>query len=271
MTISTLRDLKSAAAQVVELANSVQSAAADQVKLQAATNGDSSRSAEWKAQRLASLKDSSRVPGLLAELKARYAELQQTRPIWSTPLVALSKEALFPASVYKDSSADSRALYASQEAVIKMNLRAELLAMPLGAANLLVMEWALTRQWAKVYTAAITLPKLDISLDALPIEALEEADAAFYDAEVGMRSAEIAASELNNRKDSSLRIALGLLAQEHDRKVARRRAGISLNYDERQAAGVDEKIANDAHLRELDAIPGLSINLLNAPSPARSR
>ena len=266
MSIGTLPQLKTAAAQVVELANSVQSAAADHLKLIASANGDSSRSAEWKIQRLAQLKSDSRVPTLLAELKTRYSELMQVKPIWTVPLVVLSREPLFPGSLNKDSSADNRALYAAQEAAIKDNLRAELLAMPLGAANLLVLEWALTRAWAKVYTAAITLPKLDISLDALPIEALEEADAAFYGAEVGMRSAEIAASETNGRKESSGRIALGLLSQEHDRRVAQRRAGLTLNYDERQSQGVAEAKANDAHLKALDAIPGLSIDFVGRPS-----
>lgn len=266
MTIRSLQDLNAAAQELTKLSRAIEATAQAEQRTIDGARGDSSRSASWKAEVEAKVRRESKVPEMLAELNARYAEMQDTKPIWTTPLIVLSKEPLFPASIFKDSSADNRALYAAQEATIKMNIRAELKAMGQGLAEIWATEAAMVRQWARVYQAALVLEKLPFSLDSLPIEALEVADEAYHQADVARRSGEIAATELAGRKATTQRIGLGLLIQEHDRKKARRQAGIRLNYDERKAASLDETKTDNQTQAELDAIPELRMAL---PSPGR--
>ncbi len=267
MVITELSGLQAASTALANLTGEIEAARAAEQKAVDAAQNDASRSGQWKAEQIAQIRRGTRVPALLAELKTRYAEFQETRPIWTSPINVLSKQSVLPAP--PDTTTSGRALWESQEATVRANLRAELAAMPLGVANLWATEAALNRQWGRVYCASLVLKKLPFFLDSLPIGPLVEAEEAFYRGDVALRTGEIAANELAGNRDATARIALGLMLQQHEEKVKARMSRIKLNADEReQASTTKAEDQEDEVLAMLEALPEMTVNLPNRQTGA---
>ena len=122
---------------------------------------------------------------------------------------------------------------------MRARLVADLQAMPLQAAQLWAVQSAQSREWARVYAAALALgDKLPFDLSSLPIPSIEAADQALYECQVAVREAELGASELAGRRTSGQLIALGLLHQRHQQAVLRRQAGLTFTAEERTKLGI---------------------------------
>lgn len=267
MLITNIEELKAASTALTNLTTEIEAARAAEQKAVDAAQNDASRSGQWKAEQISKIRRETRVPALLAQLKVRYAEFQETRPIWTSALNVLSKQPVLAPPI--DTSTSGRALWESQEATVRTNIRAELAAMPLGAANIWAQEAAINRQWGRVYCASLVLKTLPFFLDSLPIGPLVEAEDAFYRGDVALRTGEIAANELAGNRDATARVALGLMLQQHEEKVKARMSRIKLNADEREeASNTEEPASDDEVLAMLEALPPMVINLPNRQTGA---
>ena len=240
----TITELKSRATLLKEIAALVTKLSETERAELATIAGDRTRSQEWKKEAAAKVRETSRpaLQGALERMKAAFDEVEDARPFFESPLLALARESFYPAAkgaANQGGAADDRLDAASKEATIRARLVADLQAMPLGAAQLWAIQAAQSREWAKVYAAALALSdKLPFDLSSLPIPAIEAADQALYECQVAVREAELGASELAGRRTSGQLIALGLLHQRHQEAVLRRQAGLTFTAEERAKLGI---------------------------------
>ncbi len=240
----TITELKSRATLLKEIAALVTKLSETERAELATIAGDRTRSAEWKKEAAAKVRETSRpaLQGALERMKAAFDEVEDARPFFESPLLALAREPFYPAAkgaANQGGAADDRLDAAAKEATIRARLVADLQAMPLGAAQLWAIQAAQSREWAKVYAAALALSdKLPFDLSSLPIPAIEAADQALYECQVAVREAEIGAWELAGRQTSTKQIALGLLHQRHQQAVLRRQAGLTFTAEERTKLGI---------------------------------
>ena len=240
----TITELKSRATLLKEIAALVTKLSETERAELATIANDRSRSQEWKKEAAAKVRETSRpaLQGALERMKAAFDEVEDARPFFESPLLALARESFYPAAkgaANQGGAADDRLDAASKEATIRARLVADLQAMPLGAAQLWAIQAAQSREWAKVYAAALALSdKLPFDLSSLPIPAIEAADQALYECQVAVREAELGASELAGRRTSGQLIALGLLHQRHQEAVLRRQAGLTFTAEERAKLGI---------------------------------
>ncbi len=236
----SLAELNAAAKKLADLFSTIESAAKAEQKAIDTAQKDTSRSRAWILETVAGIRKDSKLPGLMDEFRARYDELQEYRPVLTSPFLVLSKEAVLYASRDPRAEATVRALWESQEAIVRTNLRSELGVMPKPMQKIWAQEAAARRDWGRVWVAALVLgDDLPFSLGSLPLAALEAADEAYFLADVALRSAGILVDELKGKQTSSSLIALGLMTQQHDQLKAQRQAGFVFTYDEREELGLN--------------------------------
>lgn len=240
----TITELKSRATLLKEIAALVTKLSETERAELATIAGDRTRSAEWKKEAAAKVRETSRpaLQGALERMKAAFDEVEDARPFFESPLLALAREPFYPAAkgASQTGQADDRLDAAAKESTIRARLVADLQAMPLGAAQIWAIQAAQSREWAKVYVVVLALGegKLPFDLSSLPIPAIEAADQALYECQVAVREAEIGAWELAGRQTSTKQIALGLLHQRHQQAVLRRQAGLTFTAEERAKLGI---------------------------------
>lgn len=240
--MKTLTELKNDAAKLADIAGRLAQAAEAYQAEREKISSDRTRSQEWKAEATKKINDEL-VPTVLqarTEVAGRFAEMQEVEPYFTTPLLVLGREPFLAASYKPLGAADERGQWAANEATVRANTRAELLAMPKAAQKLWAVAAAQARNWGAVYQAALVLgDELPYNLGSLPVPALETADEIYYQAEVAVRDAEISADAVKGIRISTKTIALGLLAQRYEQKKLARQQKWSFTVDERKELGLD--------------------------------
>ncbi len=269
--MKTLNDLKNDAAKLADIAGRMAQAADAYRVEREKISGDTTRSQSWKAEQTKKLNEEI-IPTVLQsrnEMVARFEEMQQVKPFFTTPLLVLAKEPYLFASWKPNSSADTRDQWAADEATVRTNIRAELMLLPKAAQKLWACAAAESRNWGAVYQAALVLgEELPYSLGSLPVSALETADQIFYDAEVAVRSAEVTADEIQGRRTSTRSIALSLLSQRHEERKLARQRGWSYTVDEKKALGFDTPRSLEQNLDEMRNPKPMNLTLPDLQSGA---
>jgi hypothetical protein len=232
--LSTIKDLGDQAAKLsASVASKVD-----------AIEKDGSRSASWKAEQVAAIRQAGidAMSELWQELRARYEELGSERVYWDSPMFALSQYGL--QGFTKGSP---------EEMTVRGQVLTEFRMLPPGMLKLEAQGAASNRDWARLYLALLALEEKQVNppvnLGTLPIGNLTDAQEVFFEAEMAYRGAEVDLTSTRGQVRSNQAISIGLLQMRQEELRRARAAGLVLNWDERKAMAeedptVDPVIAN---------------------------